>query len=325
MINESGINVLKDSGGKQWRFVFLMVLVLSAMISLAMASILSFGNFDEFVIPMAYVTAISTIIGNAFIINHYGPTIGKMLHHMDENLYTYPDEHLLNVNYSWYTNEQNIVVLIHYVLYAEASFIFIALCPPCVEIILLRKINVNAIYPCWAPWKLEDEKAKLFTMMFQIIQGISALWLNYLIIICIFIITVEFMRQFERLRAAISSLKDRTDIFLLSLKDLQKLEITFDDVMHENIIRCIEHHQILFKWVEPNSVTPYRYFGIWILPICFFCRNFQLFKTWFSKLFSLELAICCITFVFELFSLVHVSCFFTHWSLPIRESWLIFL
>ncbi|XP_065224756.1 uncharacterized protein LOC135848719 [Planococcus citri] len=117
--------------------------------------------------------------------------------------------------------------------------------------------------------------ADLFVFALQFIQGSWALWFNYVFMTFLFISVAEFTRQYQRLIFVVESLEVRSSQQVVEGG-------RFDEILKQNIIHCIRHHQILLK-------------------------NFRLFEIWFSMVFSIDLAVSVVAITFALYFAINVS------------------
>ncbi|CAG7815723.1 unnamed protein product [Allacma fusca] len=168
-----------------------------------------------------------------------------MLFEMDRNCYTYPDEHLLRFGYPWYLQEASIIHMMKILkccLYTANVMITL---PVFVELMYYGRIT-TFLYPCWTPWKLDSLRSQILTFGFQVLQGCYSVYLTRVVSTFSLFTVVEFMRQYHRLMAAVSSLEHRT-----LQKDVKAVRV--DRGLRENIIHCIRHHQILHNPVGKTA------------------------------------------------------------------------
>lgn len=246
IIDESDINVTKKPILQLAKFATLHLPLICACFCIAVSAIQNFTHFDKFVILITYETIGITLIGNVFTIYYYRQTIGDILRQMDNNLYTYADQSLVKIQYPNYLQEKSLIRFIYLALLAEFSSLIFMFAPIVFEIIFFHEIT-NLAYPCWTPWSVDTFDWKLFTLMLQFFQGCGSLWLNYVVMITVSFSVFEFLRQFERLRIAVCSLKQRTHAVVSSRNGTGENKVIFDRIMRRNIINCIRHHQMLFK------------------------------------------------------------------------------
>ncbi|XP_065224349.1 uncharacterized protein LOC135848377 [Planococcus citri] len=275
LLTDTGVNILHENDQWSiWRFIILFTSFLSAGLSTTAFCLINTNDFYAFANPAPYIAAATNVLNSAYLLLHYKNIISEILFEMDQNCYTYPDEHLLQIEYPWYLQESNIKLIMGVMKYAIFNVVLMVSLPVFGELVYYGRIK-TFIYPFWAPWKVDSLRSELMTFVLQFTQACSAVWLNYVVSIFLFFIVIEFMRQYQRLISAVSSLEHRT------LQQVVKEEC-FDRALRENIMHCVRHHQILHK-------------------------NFERFKIWFSMLFSVELAMSFITFALALLVMINAS------------------
>lgn len=241
LLTDTGINILKENDlWSTWRFVIIFGLFLTAGLSTCMVSITNTNNFYFFANPSPYIAAATAILGGAYFLYHYSDMIGEILHNMDANFYTYPDEHLIQIKYPWYLQENNINVMMKITKYAIFNVLFMVCLPILGELAYYGRIK-TFIYPCWTPWKMDSLRIELITFFLELLQCCCGIWLNYTVSIFLLIIVIEFTRQYRRLIAAVCSLESRTMV------EKEGMNKRFEIALRENIVHCIRHHQLLHK------------------------------------------------------------------------------
>lgn len=242
-----GLNILHEASPYNvWRLVLIYMIYFTVEISICMTSITNYDNFNAFVTPAPYVAAITVSLGCVHIVYNYRKLIRKMLYHLDTNLYTYQDEDTMDIqDHKWYLRNDNIFLLITIIRYGQYVFLLLVCVPIMAEVIFYHRIK-TFIYPCWTPWHLDNLRIELFTFILQFVQAAGGLWFNHVMIVLILIVVVEFVKQYERLIAAVVSLKLRTSMIISQRKTNRRID-RYDRVMRENIIHCIRHHQELYK------------------------------------------------------------------------------
>ncbi|XP_065224350.1 uncharacterized protein LOC135848378 [Planococcus citri] len=280
MIDETGIKVTKENAenGKIWRLITLAILMLLGGLSTGMFSLVNYDDFYKFVSPVPCTAAIIICCCGTLTIFVHRDKISEMLYALDTNLYTYPDEHRLNMRYSWYLEEEKVTKIMTAALCFEIFTVIVIFIPIIGELVTYHRIS-TFVYPSWQPWIVDDLRSELVVAGMQMIQSFCGLWFYHIVVMATSLAVFEFLRQYERLTTACLSLKRRTEE---SSKAGETKSAKYDTLMRRNIVHCIKHHQILHK-------------------------NFQLLRIWFSVFYSCELAVCMVSFAFVLYVLINTT------------------
>lgn len=249
LINESGINMLNEPRrSKKWRVLILILMIFVGLLSVSMSTINNFGNFKEFIKTISWVGAATLILSKILVTIYCENALSEILHQMDRHIYIYPDEGLLNVQYEWYLEEKNIVKILHYVCVTHIVAVVMYCLPHFAEFVLFKQFR-HQLYPGWTPWKLDNQTALRFTVLLQILEGISATWCLCFTLVFTIVVVLEFLRQFKRLRYAIGTLKQRTLMVLPknTMVTQTKRNLMCDRIIGENIVNCFKHHRMLRK------------------------------------------------------------------------------
>lgn len=270
IINETGINITDESlNSKVFRYLFITTPVIYAIFALFMYSYTNRENFYEVVSTATYIGGGTIAIAGVAIIFFHRKDVRQMLYQMDDNIFTYPDEHLIVVNYKWYLKEENGVSLYYLVMAIEFIGYSIICSTSVIEWIFYRDITFY-VFPSWTPWKETGIETRFATLISQHIMTLCGLYLYYIGLLFIMIITIEFNRQFERLKSAVRSITKRTGAVTLErrnkkfiprgrssevnvFRDVNHLHSRFDaefttefnKVFKKNLLNCIRHHQLL--------------------------------------------------------------------------------
>lgn len=200
-------------------------------------------DFNKFINPIPYVAVVSIVLGSFFSIFFHKRPLSELLFQMDDNMYTYPDEDQLPINYNkWYLREDKIILLLKTIQGLHFGSIFVRGFPNFVHFFYSGSIE-NFLYPALMPWPMTGRYWQLFILLFQLSQILCGIWCFNLVTLSIITPGFEFFRQHKRLEVAVASLWSRTNI----TSEGNKREV--QRVMRENIIHCIKHHQILYRYV----------------------------------------------------------------------------
>lgn len=212
-----------------------------AIIFTSIYAIKNRDDFYKFINPIPYVAIISITLGTFFPIFHHQRSLSELFFNMDDNMYTYPDEDQLPIIYNkWYLQEDNIILVLKAVQSFYFGGILLRSLPTFVQLFYSGSTE-TFLYPGWMPWPMEGQHWQLLTLVFQLGQGLCGIWCFNLVVLSIITPVFEFLRQYKRLEVAVGSLGSRTE--MTSDGNKRKAE----QVLRENIIHCIKHHQILYK------------------------------------------------------------------------------
>ena len=237
-----------------WKLVTFYILLLTVDISTCMVSVTNYTDFNIFLTPAPFTAAATTLLGCMHVIYYHRKCIDEMLHQLATNVYQYPDEHLIQhiINHrkqKWFLQEDVILMIARTSKYGHWIFLIAICVPTFVELMYHHRIK-TFLYPCWTPWQLDTLTVELSTVIFQAVQASGGVWFNYVLTGFIFIVVIEFVKQYERLIVAVSSLKFRTTKFTSRRRNVTGIEIkSYEQQMQDNIVHCIRHHQMLHRWV----------------------------------------------------------------------------
>ncbi|XP_065221598.1 uncharacterized protein LOC135846434 [Planococcus citri] len=268
LLHKSGLQLVKQKTPyhQHWILVGLLSYFTWAGTSTVILSLVSEDiSIYRYINPIPYVSIGVIISGGVLIMVKHKEYISEMLHQIDQNVFVYPDEDLLDMEYEWYLDEGNLIIIMVVIFCIQMGDLFILCIPAVYEFYNYGRIH-TLIYPGWSPWSLESIGYQLATMVVQFFGTASGLWLNQMLVMPVLLVLCEYLRQYKRLKKAISLVSYRSKI----------VGGDFDQNMKRNIVHCVVHMQKLRK-------------------------TFYLFEVWFSKLFSCELAVCALSLAIGLF------------------------
>lgn len=192
-------------------------------------------DFYETVINICYFTAgCTTLSGYASFVITLND-IKQLMRIIDDNIFTYPDEHSIMPKYAWTSKEENMVLVIVALLVYQGTCTFIMSIAPILQLLFTGEMEVS-VFPMWEPWT-----SVMLSFVSQFIFVNIAFWFYYLSWIFPIFVCFEFERQCARLCCALNSVQDRAkEADILKQKD-------YDEAYRENLVQCIRHHQRLVK------------------------------------------------------------------------------
>ncbi|XP_065199917.1 uncharacterized protein LOC135831402 [Planococcus citri] len=271
-----------------------------------MFSIKNGGEFYNFVIPTAYIGALTVLMTGVLCLFHNKKRIYRMLKHLDDNVFTYSDEVNIQPKYTWLFDEKNIITKFILVMcYEITGYIFVC-GSPFMGYFVTGHMKPE-IYPGWTPWTVNGTVTFWMTYVSQVCVVTTSLWGYYITLTYVLFIIIEFIKQYKRLVVAVSTINLRAERSLLEKlnfsnafnesalgditfqranfhhSDIKKEHIVlYNRLVRENIIMCVKHHQMLKK-------------------------TFNLFKPWFTVAFSIELGACMSTYALVFYCLLEVG------------------
>ena len=240
LLRDTGIEIQNQNRNYNiWKFIISFILVSLTNFMYCCISAMNINDFYKFITPIPYIAGTTILQSGIYLIYHYRNIIGEIFQNMDNNLYVYPDEDSLQIDYSWYLQEENITVIMTATKLSFFGFLFLITVPTIGEIIYYGRIK-TFLTPYWTPWNVDSLQKDIALFLLQYIEAICAVWFNYVTIVFLFVIIIEFVRQYRRLIVAITSLRYRTSL---------KMENAtwFHRELRDNIIHCIRHHQVLIR------------------------------------------------------------------------------
>lgn len=248
-----------------------------------MFSVTNFGEFYNFVIPAAYIGALTVLMSGVLSLYFNKKKIYHLLKFMDDNVFIYPDEKSIYPKYSWLFSERNIVTKFILVMgYEITGYIFV-----CGSPFMGYFVNGHMkpyIYPAWTPWKVNGTTSFWVTYASQVVVVTTSLWGYYLTLTYILFILIEFIKQYKRLAEAVSTISQRAESSLVNefgYAELNKYPkrvdqhifqynvnsnnsdikreyvVMYNKRVRENIIMCVQHHQRLKKFVKKTILISY--------------------------------------------------------------------
>lgn len=267
-MNVIGLNPLAKSNFCQNTIrVFICELILGyGMYSTLLFSYYSFGDFYSFVVPVAYFVCLLLVFTNVWWLHSRRAEIRYLLIQISGNIFEYPDESYFCNIYSGWLSEKNYRKLHNLILLLEIFGFIFAGTSPLIGYFFVGQIR-TFIYPGWISWKVDTPLKYIGTYCLQATVASTVFWVYYMTQIYISFVLVEFLRQFEKMDAALVSLHERTAesvrMRLASqwdnleghnftniaphVKSSANYKATYDRIFRINLISCIKHHQHLLR------------------------------------------------------------------------------
>ncbi|XP_065213283.1 uncharacterized protein LOC135840588 [Planococcus citri] len=300
-----GINVLskekklQDLTSSFLAFHFALIFTTAGII---MYAIMNRKHFEEAIIIAAFLGSMIIIDIAIPILFQNRYKLKELLFRMDENIFVYPDEDEIHVDYEL-TMQENYTRKLIILVFCYVCFGFsLSGVSPFIGLYLTGKFK-TVIYPAWYPWK-EDNFAKAsITYCIQLITSTCVFWSYFLFQIFAILVVIEFERQYKRLCTALCLVNERTKRMFVKkmFNDGAKVDwdslnymnykhsnfnrnqkVVFNDIYRQKITYCISHHQQLL-------------------------RSFNLFKSWYTGLFSVELATSVVTFGLVFYNVLQMT------------------
>lgn len=251
-----GINVYQQNTPLRKFYQFSAISpTISAIIHMSLHIFVNRHNINEVIVLAAFLGASIILVASICIFSHNKNKILKLMQIMDENVYSYPNENNISSQ-----DEENCTNIIFFVLGYEFFGFSLSLLSPLMAF-LITGIYEASIYPGWYPL-YEKPVLIAITNVLQFSGCISTFWLYYIIQIFITFVTMEFLRQYRRLRMILRNIPKKTrdtvlrsikQNFWYSLSDDRSIDFEcnfrqkYNDVYQDNILHCIKHHQELWK------------------------------------------------------------------------------
>lgn len=237
-----------------------------------MFSIKNAGEFYNFVIPTAYIGALTVLMTGVLCLFHNKRKIFRMLKRLDDNVFIYPDENNIRPKYTWLFDEKNIIIKFTLVMcYEITGYIFVC-GSPFMGYFVSGRMKPE-IYPGWTPWTVNGTVTFWSTYVSQVCVVTTSLWGYYITLTYVLFIIIEFLKQYKRLVVALCTINQRAEQALLlklnfsgDLKrpaakyhgsfhpinfnhsDIKTEYVTlYNNLVRENIVMCLKHYQMLRK------------------------------------------------------------------------------
>ncbi|XP_065213285.1 uncharacterized protein LOC135840589 [Planococcus citri] len=284
-----GINVrqTKISINKFYQFVAISPTI-TALILISLYIIKNLKQANDAVIAAAYVQGTVTMLASIYIFTRNRHKIYEILTLMDGKFYKYPDEKQILVEFPEFLREENSLKISVLIVGYEFFGFSLALVSPIFAYLLTGVYETTSIYPAWYPWGENGTLIQITNTCIQFSGCVTGFWIFYIDQILIASITIELMRQYRRLGAALSNIQSRTGTAVMKSMRCNSVnfvgyscsfESKYSDVFRENIRHCIMHYQRLWKL-------------------------FDLFEPWFSIFYSIELSLAMATLALVFYNLL---------------------
>lgn len=177
--------------------------------------------------------------------------IENILTQIDRNLYVYSDEEHIPIDSSWLVldafHKRKLFYIYGVVVLGYSLEGFSVL----LDYALSGEFTIIRFYPAWYPWNDQYVGAgQMLTNCAQFAALIYAFWITVTLNTLIFYFTTEFLRQKDRLCAALSSLHHRT----CKILDRDRVcsvsarrGITYNVVYREQMTECFVHYRKILE------------------------------------------------------------------------------
>lgn len=254
-----------------FRKIFLSLFAPWAFLSILVYMIINLRNLEESILAVGCAATNVSIVAGYFYLIYYQKRLRLLFHHIDDHLFTYTDEQRITPAYSWILQERNSLLFFIIVGCYNIFCLILAILAPVANSLIndLRPITI-AIYPSWLP---TDNSILISSFQVSTVIGASAsIYLEWILPI---FVCIEFGRQCERLRVALTmldsrSLADSLDDYIscttrlndhpdepISIGHIYKTNAHFRMKYHQTwrqyLIQCIQHHQQLVKYVPDQD------------------------------------------------------------------------
>lgn len=216
-------------------FILFEAASFSTMFTISMYGYVHRDDFNEMVTIAAYLGC--NVIFSFILPNLYARrnAIKCILQRVDRNLFRYSDEHLIAVNSSWILLDRHHLKKA-FLLFGYTSLGF-SLCfaSPIVEFYVTGRLSKIRVYPSWYPWSDEYPLGLALTFCVQAWTTGSVFWYYYTLQILSSFLAVEFLRQKERLCAALATVRKRADD---------------ETAYRRKLVECFQHYREILKYVD---------------------------------------------------------------------------
>lgn len=250
-----GINVCNNEFSLKSiiRFIILIFLLITTIISIILFSYINRNQLAVCIGTIPYLGYVFFLCIILLIFFQNRKKIMILLRIMDDNVFTYTDEENISIVYHWLLEENNVSTI--NMLSIFYNYMGLAICgiPPIVEL-LNENMEMCLIYPSWVPWGCKNLVSFVATYIFQLLNGSVIIFVFYLVQ-CFYLLTIiEFLRQNEKICAALRTITDRieNEITLLQINSptdiqLDRCILVRSELFKKKLCECIKHHQMIVK------------------------------------------------------------------------------
>lgn len=210
--------------------------------------IMSDSDPIESVVAIGYGAAAVMGVINYHLLLWYKNKVANLMANVERGLYRYESESSTEITYAGLCREENMKRL---TVFLVALFYGNAILATATSFYCrLIRNDLNALnYPSWFPWSTIDFCGYLLSEFVQLICSCYVCALTLGNIVYIALICLEYSRQYNRLRIAITDIPMRaaiaTEFACSKMTDrTRKCEI-YQKKFAENLIECIDHHRAL--------------------------------------------------------------------------------
>lgn len=185
----------------------------------------------------------------------------NLLQMIDADVYEYPDKKETALDFHEILDERNSFKVLTMILgYVCFGFSLIVVSP--MVGFLITGVYQTRMHPAAYPWTEEGTVSFVVVSISQLTGCISVFWIFYVIQVLVTLLTIEFLKQYEKLGTALLTLKRRTEETVLNSmmrnssgdftdREYGRYEESFrsqcDNVYGQNLRHCIKHHQQLWR------------------------------------------------------------------------------
>lgn len=256
-----GINVRKKN--IRWYEFYQFVAIFPIVNGTVHISLYAFVNrkiIKEAIIGVGYLAGILVVFASIYIFWQNRNEIFKMLRSIDDNVYGYPgeDDICISNKIEGILKEENFFQLVLVVFGYESLGFSLAIVSPLITFLFTGVFEARII-PSWYSEFDEGIFGFLINSFFQMMGSVATFWVYNVSQILITTLTIEFFRQYERLKGALKSVRSRTEGVVMkelrvnSFRKLSSPEYEYqfkkryNDVYRENVSHCVRHHQKLCR------------------------------------------------------------------------------
>ncbi len=246
----SGINVcrLKYDRKAYTRISVVTGLLVCTLFSLSMYGIINRRSIEESIKTVTYMnsTILMLLVNIKFL--QLRKQIRIQLQKIDDNIFKYSNEREIEMTYEWFLDERHIGAIYRWILAYQVFGFALAGMAPFIGFLVGKNVSF-LVYPGWTPWSTNGPFKFILTYVYQSLTASSVFWMLYLSQTFVVFVVIEFLRQNKRLRAALSTLEDRTmkQILRLSKCNPEYRNYQFNRIFANKLKECVRHHQELAK------------------------------------------------------------------------------
>lgn len=227
--------------------------ILFIMIAVIQSIIYSFQNIDNIyksIFPMSNVLFGVTFIFSLASFLRKSKDVQLLLKHIDQHMYTYSDEPVIQPSYTWVEKENNILRLFLFIWKFNTFLVICVALSPCIQLIIFGRVEI-AIYPSWIPWKVNGIVSSVCAYLTNLCPLLAGYFSFNVCLIFPLFVTLEFRRQRKRLCTALLSIEKRTEERIRATENGRKnsilTKLNYHKLIRHNITDCIKHHQMLIE------------------------------------------------------------------------------